>query len=346
MELNAPETILVRAPNWLGDVVMATPGLRALRSHFKDAHIAVQVRPGLEGVLDSCSYVDEVQRVDSYHQGVGSMLREGRRLRQRGRFDLGICIPESFSSAMLMKLAGVKQIVGYGEGLRSPLLDVRVPVPVAWGARRMVARERFVLGLMDAVGCKELGTHIELGTAPGDDARVEALLAKDGDAAQPIVVLAPGASYGPSKCWPAASFAEVGDALQARGVRVALLGTASEADLTQSVAAAMKTTPLDFAGVFSLREVKALIKRSALLVCNDAGARHIAAAFAVPSIVFFGPTSVEKTNLNLDAVQILETDDSCRPCYKRDCPIDHRCMTGITPARVTQRSLATLGVAS
>jgi heptosyltransferase II len=346
VDLNAPETILVRAPNWLGDVVMATPGLRALRSHFKDAHIAVQVRPGLEGVLYNCSYVDEVQRVDSYHQGFASMLREGARLRQRGRFDLGICIPESFSSAMLMKLAGVKQIVGYGEGFRSPLMDVRVPVPLAWGARRMVARERFVLGLMDAVGCKELGIHSELGTAPGDDARVEAILAKDGDAAQPMAVLAPGASYGPSKCWPTASFAEVGDALQTRGVRVALLGTASEAGLTRSVAAAMATTPLDFAGIFSLQEVKALIKRSALLVCNDAGARHIAAAFAVPSIVFFGPTSVEKTNLNLDAVEIMETDDSCRPCYKRDCPIDHRCMTGIRPENVIQRSLAVLGVSS
>lgn len=346
MELNPPRSILLRAPNWLGDVVMTTPGLRALRSHFKDAHIAVQVRPGLEGILADCPYVDEVLTVTSYHQGTAALVDEAFELRRRGGFDLGICIPESFSSALLLRLAGARHVVGYGGGIRTPLLHQRVEIPKHWGARRMVARERFVLGLVEALGCKELGTDVELATSTRDDASVDSALAKDAEASQqPLVILAPGASYGSSKCWPASSFAEVGDALNARGFHVVLLGTETEASLTKEVEAAMTSAPLDLAGVLSLREVKSLIKRASLLVCNDAGARHIAAAFNVPSIVFFGPTSVEKTNLNLDSIHVLETHDNCRPCYKRQCPIDHRCMTGIHASRVIELSLATLGVA-
>lgn len=347
MELTSPERILLRAPNWLGDVVMTTPAMRALRSHFKEAHITVQVRPELAGILDPSPFVDEVIPVDSYHKGFAAMVKEGSALHRRGGFDLGICAPESISSALLMRFAGVRRVVGYGSGVRALFVHDRVEMPREWGARRMVARERFVLGLVESLGCKEVGTHCELATSKRDDARVQSLLAEHIDAStQPIVVFAPGASYGSSKCWPVPSFATVGDALNSRGFQVVLLGTAAEARLTGELASSMQTPAIDFAGALSLSEVKSLIKRSSLLVCNDAGARHIAAAFDIPSIVFFGPTSVEKTNLNLETVQVLETNDSCRPCYKRECPIDHRCMTGISPSRVIDLSLASLDAAS
>ncbi|MBW2389638.1 MAG: glycosyltransferase family 9 protein [Deltaproteobacteria bacterium] len=104
--------------------------------------------------------------------------------------------------------------------------------------------------------------------------------------------------------------------------------------MTAAVAEAMSERPIDLAGVLDLGEAKALIRRAALMICNDAGARHIAAAFGIPAIVFFGPTSLEKTSLNLDGIEVLQTDDGCRPCYKRSCPIDHRCMTGIDSDQV------------
>jgi heptosyltransferase-2 len=337
--------ILVRAPNWVGDVVMATPGLRALRAHYRDAHITVQIRPGLEGLLGACPYVDEVIPVTSYHRGLAAIVAEGRGLANEARYDLGICLPDSFSSALLMRAARVKKIVGYRGGLRSPLLSDPVTQPREWGARKMVARERFVLGLTQALGCKDRGTHLELFTSSEEKADADIVMHKHkvgaGDA---VVVLAPGASFGASKCWPVESFANVGDALQAYGVRVVLLGSPAEAALTAKVAAAMKEPPVDLAGCLTLGGAKALIRRSSLVVCNDAGARHIASAFGVPSIVFFGPTSLEKTNLNLESVAVLQTDDSCRPCYKRECPIDHRCMTGIAPDRVIEIAREALGL--
>ena len=347
MDLSAPLDILVRGPNWVGDVVMATPGLRALRAEFPDARIHLQLRTGLEGLLSACPFVDEVIPVHSYHLGAAALMREGLALRRHSRFELGICIPDSFSSAMLMRLAGSRNIVGYAGGIRAALLHHRVPVPAAWGARKLVARERFVLGLMEAVGCKERGTHLELFTSPGEDHQVETVLRRHGVATNdPLVVLAPGASFGPSKCWPATSYARVGDALIKASVRVVLLGAASEAALTSKVAEAMSQRPIDLAGVLSLAEAKALVRRTSLVICNDAGARHLATAFGVPSIVVMGPTSLAKTNLNLDPVVVLETDHDCRPCYKRNCPIDHRCMTGIDPARVIRLAKTTLGLAS
>ena len=335
MDPSAVASILVRAPNWVGDVVMATPGLRALRAQFENARIVVQLRPGLEGLLEGAPFVDEIRTVESYHRGLPAMLREAAALRRRERFDLGICIPESLSSALLQRTSGVRHIVGYGGGMRQPLLHQAVRVPSHWGKRRMVARESFVLGLMHAVGCKEEDTNVALHTTPDAESRAHALMLDHGiEEGEPLVALAPGAAFGEAKCWPTESFAALGDRLVERGARVILLGSPAEAKRTQAVGSAMKRPVVDLAGRADLATSKSLIRRCRLMVCNDAGARHIAVAFQVPAIVFFGPTAVEKTNLNLDDIQIFETDDACRPCYRRTCPIDHRCMKGITPSSV------------
>jgi heptosyltransferase-2 len=209
-----------------------------------------------------------------------------------------------------------------------------------------VARERFVLHLLQEAGVPiprregdedgkgEPDTTLELFTTADEEARAEALLADaTGEPGAPWVALAPGASFGSSKCWPADSFARVGDAAAAAGARVVLLGSAAEAPVTRAVTDAMGAHALDLAGRADLGAAKAVLRRCAVLVANDAGARHIAVAFGVPAVVFFGPTSVAKTDANLERVTVLETDADCRPCYRRECPIDHRCLTAIPPGR-------------
>ena len=143
--------ILVRGPNWLGDLVMATPGFRALRSSFPESHISLQVRKGLEPVVEGSPWFDEVIPLRSHHRGLLAMWTEARELRHARKFDLGICLPDSFSSVLMMRMAGVSRIVGYEGRGRGALVHDPVPVPPSWGRRRMVARERFVLGLMQAV---------------------------------------------------------------------------------------------------------------------------------------------------------------------------------------------------
>lgn len=326
--------ILVRGPNWLGDLVMSTPGFRALRAARPDARITLQVREGLRPLLHGAPWFDEVLPVRSYHAGARALWREARALREIGPFDLGICIPDSWSSLLLMRAAGVREVVGYARAGRQWLLHRPVP---AQGGTRLVARERHVLGLMEAAGAPGRGPELELFTTPEEEARAESALAAHGiDPERGCVALAPGASYGPSKQWPAESFAAVGDEVLARGLQVVVLAAPGEERLAARVVGAMRGPAAVLAGVLDLGALKAVIRRMRILVCNDAGARHVAVAFGVPSVVMLGPTSLAKTDWNLERVRVVETDAACRPCYERECPIDHRCMTRLSPDRITR----------
>jgi len=341
--MNRPREILVRGPNWAGDLVMATPGFRALREAFDSARISLAVRPGLAPLLAGAPWFDAVVPVPSHRHGLFAVWREGRRLAElsgdRG-FDLGVCLPDSFSAALHMRAAGVRRLVGYRTDARGWLLDVAVDPPRSpW-----VARERHVLGLVEAAGAPPRGTHLELFVTEAERTRTESLLAERGvPAGAPLVALAPGASYGPSKVWPAAHFARVGDRLAQAGAHVVLVGAPDEAPLARAVAERMRTPAVvDLVGSLDLGGLKALVRRARVLVCNDAGARHVAVAFGVPCVVVMGPTSLAKTSLNLERVRVFTADVGCRPCYLRRCPIDHRCMTRVDAERVVVAALPAL----
>src|SRR5262245_1467775 len=154
--------ILVRGPNWTGDLIMATPGFRALRAGFPEARITLHVRAGLRPLLDGAPWFDAVLAVESYRRAPAAMLREARALRRRARFDLGLCLPDSFESALLMRAAGVRHVVGYARGGRRALLHQAVPPPRAEGRRLLLARELHVLRLVEALGCERRGTELEL----------------------------------------------------------------------------------------------------------------------------------------------------------------------------------------
>jgi heptosyltransferase-2 len=333
---------VVRAPNWLGDVVMATPGFRALRAAFPRARLTLLLRPAVAPLLAGNPWFDEMLPVHSSGRRPHSLLREGLALR-RYCFDLGLCLPDSFSAALHLRLAGVTRVVGYRGNLRGPLLHQKVDPPWGPNPRALVARERHVLGLVEAVGAPMLGTQLELFVTPEEEQEAEIVLAqRPGKAEAPLAAIAPGASYGPSKLWPAESFARVGDALAEAGAQIVLLGAPSESALVARVRAGMRSPAIELTAPGSLGVLKAVLRRSKVLVCNDAGARHVAVAFGVPCVVMFGPTSLEKTNLNLGRVQALFADVPCRPCYLRTCPIDHRCMTRIEPERVIAAALPSL----
>lgn len=328
----APQTILVRGPNWLGDLVMSTPGFHALRIAYPHARIVGLVPAALTSVLAGSSDFDEVWPLDS--RGFGPMRAASKRIASE-TFDLGVVIPESISSALMMRWGGVDRVAGYArDGIRRALLHQVVPAPMEWGRRRLVSKERFVLGLMRAVGAESSDTRLRLAVTAKEDARLADALRRhridlDRLEAKPPLVLAPGASFGASKCWPTDSYARFADRMTERGEFVVLIGTAGERERIVAVRNAMTTSALDLSGALDLGMLKAMLSRAKLLVANDSGARHIAAAFAVPSVIFFGPTSVAKTDENLAHIEIVETEHDCRPCYRRDCPIDHRCLTSI-----------------
>ncbi len=325
--------ILVRGPNWTGDLVMATPGFRALRAGLPEARITLQVRTALLPLLAGAPWFDAL--VPLGPSGARALLREASALRRLARFDVGLCLPDSFESALLMRLAGVKRVIGYARNARGPLLHERVPFPSQAGRRGLVARELHVLGLVEALGCAGRGVEPELFVTDAEQAEADTALRAAGvGAAEPVALLAPGASFGASKLWPAESFATVGSALVRSGVRVVVTGAPSERALCARVAAALPRPAIDLCGSLGLGGLKGLMRRARLLVANDAGARHVATALGVPCVLVMGPTSLDKTPLNLERVSVLSADVACRPCYLRDCPIDHRCMTRVLPAAV------------
>jgi heptosyltransferase-2 len=343
-----PQEILVRGPNWTGDVIMATPGFRALRAGFPAARITLHLRESQLPLLAGAPWFDERLPLRSFGRGGLAPIREGLSLRGR-RFDLGVCLPDSFSSALLMRAAGVRRIVGYRRGGRGPLLHQAVSLPIAARAGSggpLLARELHVLGLVEAVGCAPRGTQLELFVTPEEEAEAEAALAAAGVSAnEPLVVLAPGASFGPSKQWPPAHFAAAADALAAHA-RIVVVGAPEERALAAEVAGAMRARAADLSGRIGLGALKAVVRRARVALCNDAGVRHVAVAFSVPAVVLMGPTSLEKTALNLERVQVLTEDVPCRPCYLRECPIDHRCLTRIAPERAVRAALPALGPAA
>lgn len=328
------ERILVRAPNWAGDLVMATPGFRALRAARPGGHLAVHVRPALAPLLHGAPWFDEWIPLVSAGRGAAALVREGLALRGR-RFELGLCLPDSFSSALLLRCAGVRRVVGYATQGRRALLHVALSPPVGW-----IPREQHVLDLVAEVGGTAQGSQLELFVTDDEEQRAQAALAEHGIGREEgLALLAPGASYGPAKLWPAEAFAKVGDGLADAGVRIGLVGTPAEAPLVRRVAAAMHAPAAELAGRLDLGALKAVVRRARVLVCNDAGARHVAVAFGVPVVTLLGPTSLAKTSWNLERVRALSADVGCRPCYHRVCPIDHRCMTRLAPDLVLAAAL-------
>lgn len=327
---------------------MSTPGLRALRRAYPSAWIVGQVPAGLVPLLEGSGYFDEIWPVVPRGAGFSRFRAQAKRL-AKARFDLGILIPESISSALHMRWGRVGRVTGFArDPLRRWLLNEVVSAPEEWGRRRLISRERFVLRLMSAIGVESDDLTLGLSVTDEEEVRLGAVLRERGldivDLLRdPPVLLAPGASFGDAKCWPAESYGEFADRFAERGRSVILVGGPGEHSRIEAVRTSMNSKPVVLDDVLDLGSLKALIRRADLLVANDAGTRHIAAAFDVPSVIFFGPTSVSKTSDNLARIEILETEHDCRPCYRRSCPIDHRCLRSITVGDADAAAFRALG---
>jgi heptosyltransferase-2 len=324
---------------------MATPALRSLRAGRPAAEITGLVPAPLDDVLRGLGSLDRLVGHE-VHARRGLLGRARQRLAlaraQRGT-DLVLVLPNSFAGALLALWTGAPRRVGYARRARGWLLSDAVPAPREDGRFTPVAMERYYLDLVLHLGCPDTGTELELATEPGAERECDALFARHGIGAQaPLVCLAPGAGFGPSKLWPLAYVAEVAAKLRADGAQLALVHGPGEDSLAREILArAPGIAPLGGVAM-GLSLLKSVLARASLLICNDAGARHVAAAFGVPTLVLMGPTSIAYTNLNLRKTRLLREPVDCSPCQRPVCPIDHRCMTRLLPERVLAEARAAL----
>lgn len=326
------DRILVRAPNWLGDVVMATPLLRTVRETWPRARVDVVVSPGGAAVLEGLPWFDRVVPFrKAEHRGLRGMTRLARELR-RERHDLAICCPNSFSSALLLRLAGARRRLGWAYGGRGFLLTDRL-VPEMRGHRRVPRpMPEYYLDLARRLGCEILSDHTELATTPAGDAEAARFLAERGvgpDAR--LVGLNVGASFGPSKLWHARGFRAVAEGLRlSRGLRPVVLCGPGEEALGREVEDAVggdvvRTSDLNL----SIAGLKSVVRRLALLVTTDTGPRHFAIAFDVPCVCVMGSTDPRMTDqpgTRSEVVRLAPPLD-CMPCHEKVCPLGHhRCL--------------------
>lgn len=348
MHRNVPRKILVRAPNWIGDAVMCEPAVRGLRSLFPEAELTMLAKPAIAELFIAypglrCVLVYDDKKA---HAGISGRWSLAGTLRQH-RFDLAVLFQNAFEAAFLAWLAGIPRRYGYATDGRVLFLTEPVAVP---NSREPVHQVEYYWNLLRPLGMTGGATLPTLLVSADEDRMADVRLASAGiDSSYLIIGINPGSTYGSAKRWLSDRFAEVAKRLvrrleQAESAQVAvvILGAKGEESLGEDIAAQLDGRSVVLSGTTTIRELMAVVKRCRLLVTNDTGPMHIAAAFGVPVVAVFGPTDWRTTAPYGQERSIVREAVDCAPCLLRECPIDHRCMTRVSVEKVYEAGLSRL----
>jgi heptosyltransferase-2 len=323
--------VIVRAPTWVGDAVLSLPAVAAVRRGLPGSELWVAAKKDVGELYTAAGLADGILHLPE-ENSLGSLRRAAQAIRRRG-FDAGLLLTNSFVSALLFFLAGIPERWGYAADGRSLLLTRPIRRKKSGAVRHHV---HFYLDLAAALGFEAASPELRLTAGAQDIAAMRLRLRELGlDPARPLLILCPGASYGPAKRWPAESFAEAAALLQERrGAEVLVIGSAAELDIAETIRGRLARRPAVLTGQTGLRDLLALIAAAALVISNDTGPMHLANALGVPVVGVFGPTNPEATGPLTEPSRVVKKDVPCWPCYYRKCPLDHRCLTLISAADV------------
>lgn len=334
------DVVAIRLTNWVGDCVMNTPFLSRARELFPTSRILCMGRPGVIGLLKNHPAVDEAWVIDD--KTVGGCREFVGKLR-RLRPGLGFLLPNSFKSALLFRAGGVGRTVGYvRHGRRMLLTD-----PMTLRPEDLATHEvNYYLRLLrpwERERTPAPPLHLEV--TKEEREAMAAWLEKQGIGKDDFVVgVNPAALYGTAKRWiPERFAAAAAHFAEKRGGRVVVTGLPRERDVAQAVCDAGGDAFINGAGEMSLRQLMAFLARANLYLTNDSGAMHIAAALGTPLVAIFGSTDWVTTAPLGDHCRIVRAGMPCAPCLLRDCPIDHRCMTGVSTTMVIDAGEELLG---
>lgn len=339
-----PENILIRATNWIGDAVMSLPALRAVRVRFPDARISVLARPW---VLDLYSRERFASQIVPYTcRNLSDRFQLARYLRSQ-RFDCAILLQNAFEAAALAFAAGIPERIGYARDYRSLLLTRAIAVP---GPLEVPPHERFYYlellhraGLIDSLPSADEPIRLE----GAGEARLQGnILFAEAGQSGPVVGVSPGAAFGGAKRWLPERFAEAAvQVADAGGRSVAIFGSLAEREICEQVRAGVAARGVqthNFAGETTLAHFIAMAAACDVFLTNDSGPMHIASALGTPTVTIFGATDHMATGPTGPLARVVRNPVDCSPCKLRECPIDHRCMTGVTAAHVAETALELL----
>jgi heptosyltransferase-2 len=337
-------------PNWIGDVVMAGPALRAVREHFAPPHTIVGVmRPYVSDVLAGTEWLDEQAYYDPRSRDASlRTMSLIRRLRSQ-RLDVAVLLTNSFRSAAIAWAAGARRRIGYVRYRRGLLLTDRLTPPTSGGKLLKHPMVDYYLELAHRAGCTSQSRRLELATS-AEDERAADLVWKKFKLQPPgrVVVLNSSGAFGAAKLWPPEHFGELASRVASRlNHDVLVICGPSERPIASEV-----VRRANHPRVFSLADEplsiglsKACVRRARLMVTTDSGPRHFAVAFGVPVIGLFGPTPpIWGDNPTARAIHLQLDHLECFGCHQRECPLGHhRCMRDLTPEMVYQAVAAELG---
>jgi heptosyltransferase-2 len=326
--------ILVACPNWVGDAVMATPALAALKEIHPDSQVTLLARPYVAPVFQPAPYADKI--IPWNAPGAAGLLATARQMRKVD-YEVGLLLTNSFRSALLFFLGGVRQRLGYARQGRGLLLTRRFQPLKEHGHYLPMPMLTYYFDLVGPLGAHTRKLEMKLYTSPADEAAADQLYKSLGLEPERTLLMAPGAAFGQAKCWPAERFAQVARAARDRlGLRTLILGSPQELAMARTVAEAS-----DGAAVIppeprpELATVKAVVRRARAMVTNDSGLRHFGAAYNIPVVAIFGPTHINWTETWFPKEAKLQASIPCGPCQKKVCPEGHlQCMAMITPDQV------------
>jgi heptosyltransferase II len=343
-----PRKILVRAPNWIGDAVMCEPALRGLRSLFPEAELAMLAKPAIAELFAAYPGLNRVLVYDKeVHAGMAGKWSLAGTLRRHG-FDLAVLFQNAFEAAFIAWLAGIPRRYGYATDGRVLFLTQPVAVP---RPDNLVHQVEYYWNMLKPLGVSGEAPPPTLHVSADEDRMVDGRFASAGiDPSSIMIGVNPGSTYGRAKRWLPERFAEVAHRLVERlrrtegaPVVVVILGAKGEELLGKDIASRIGRQSIVLSGATTIRELMAVVKRCRLLITNDTGPMHIAAAFGVPIVAIFGPTDARTTAPYGQERSVVRETVDCAPCLLRDCPIDHRCMTRIPVDRVYEAAVKQLG---
>jgi len=324
-----PKNIIVRMPNWLGDLVMATPVLHDLRQKWPKASITAMCQSNVAALLQQDPNINEIY---SFKKPSGWIHRQQHldiiEKLQLGKYDLGLLLTNSFSSAWKFWRGYVDNRIGFKTDFRGLLLNKAVPFPKDKDTQHLVLTYKALLAPM---GIPLSSTPPRLYISPAEKQAAQLLLRNNGvnHGQQILVGINPGAAFGTAKCWLPDRFRAVTERLiQDPRITVIYFGDPTGAPLVNEICQGLGERVINVAGKTTLRELLALIQSCNVMLTNDSGPMHIASALAVPLVALFGSTSDVQTG-PYGGGTVIHKRVECSPCYKRVCPIDFRCMTRI-----------------
>jgi len=342
-----PRRIFVRAPNWVGDLVMATSAFARIRASFPQAEIICGLRPYLRSLLSGSDYFDDFVETPKA-EGMRDLLAQARELRQR-QCDLAIVLPNSLETALLVRLAGIPRRLGYKQG-RPFLMNLGAYAPSAQGWGGLLSRRtpepmpEYYRKLLDLIDLPAGPLATELFVTEEERRACAAWLAERGVGDEDLVVTVnAGASFGASKLWDPEKFAGVARELQERhGAAVVLLSGPGDVDMVRGIAEESGALAV-VDPVLPVGMVKPMVARSSALITVDSGPRHVGVALGVPLVCLIGPNDPRYTNYGLEKTTLIRKDIECSPCQEKVCPLGHRrCMTMIEVDEVVDATVALL----